>query len=269
MWRHLADLQKTYANTFEPSLAWDGQKWHRYRYTYSFCDDAPDRWQDDAAELLEWLDLLDERLRPHAEALLKIAAPPLARGLLFGMDARSGGQVRYKIYFRFNPGMRSAKRKLLAALAGESWSEGLDQASRLFIVCFDLGPRGVSATKYYFLHETMQSEPFLADFSPDSFYPVFARDKKITGWEEVILIARQASDRREPELVDANAHCLRNDIRIGDVRRILAAAPDSPDLSEVSALFARHPLYLSSITFPLKDGSKVNLYYRYRPGEKS
>jgi hypothetical protein len=264
MWRHLAGLQKTYANTFEPSLAWDGRRWHCYRYTYSFCDDAPDRWQEDAAELLAWLDLLDERLKPHAEALLKICAPPLVRGLLFGIDARSQGQVRYKIYFRFNPGMHSAKGKLLAALAGEGWSAGLDQASRLFIICFDLGPRGVSATKYYFLHETMDSESFLESFPKDSFYPVFARDKKITEWEEVILIARQISDRRElePELVDANAHCLRNDIRIGDVRRILAGTPDSPDLSEVLGLFSRHPLYLSSITFPLQGGSKVNLYYR-------
>ena len=51
MWAHLEDLQTRCANTFEPSMTWDGQLWSFYRYTYSFHDGDPQRWSADAAVL--------------------------------------------------------------------------------------------------------------------------------------------------------------------------------------------------------------------------
>ncbi|MDI7268821.1 MAG: B12-binding domain-containing radical SAM protein, partial [Myxococcota bacterium] len=94
MWAHLERLQTRCANTFEPSASWDGRRWSLYRYTYSFHDAMPARWAADARTLLEWTSLLEPRAVRSAEQILALVSPPLARQLLFGVDAETGGRMR-------------------------------------------------------------------------------------------------------------------------------------------------------------------------------
>jgi hypothetical protein len=265
MWRHLADLQTRCANTFEPSMSWDGARWHPYRYTYSFHDAAPERFDADRAELLDWVGRLDGRNRPHVETLLRMAPPRMIRGLLFGLDARAGDGLRIKVYFRFHPGQADPKRRLLANLAGRAPDWPADfEPERLFLVGFDLGPGGVAAIKSYFLHERIATSAFVGRFDPRSPYPELAAQKALGEWQEVILIARQAAAQRDrpPAPLDANVHCLKNDIVLDDLRQALARTAAPPDLGLVDELFCSHPLFLSSITFSLTGGPKANLYYR-------
>ncbi|NMC71310.1 MAG: radical SAM protein [Myxococcales bacterium] len=265
MWAHLERLQQTCANTFEPSASWDGRRWSLYRFSYSFHDARPDRWSEDARTLVDWTALVEPRAARSAQRILRLAAPPLARQLLFGLDAETGGRMRLKIYFRLERGMAEAKQALLATLAGAGWNRRLrvDPAG-LAIAAFDFGPRGVAAVKLYFEEPRVPAPGFVRRFRAGTFYPVATRLRRIRAWEDVLSIARvtPTNRRRPPVFVEANVNCLRNDLTIGDAAAVFARARPSPQIGPLAALFARHPLALSSITFPYGRGAKANLYYR-------
>ncbi|MBN1774400.1 MAG: hypothetical protein JXB32_24280, partial [Deltaproteobacteria bacterium] len=265
MWAHLEELQRTCANTFEPSASWDGKRWSLYRFSYSFHDGLPDRWTDDARTLLDWTALVEPRAAKPAERILRLAAPPLVRQLLFGLDTETGGRMRLKIYFRLEQGMAEAKEELLAHLAGPGWNRALRaDAARLSIAAFDFGPRGVATAKLYFLEPRVAAPGFVRRFQPGTFYPVATRLRRLRAWEDVLSIARvtPAARRRPPTFVEANVNCLQNDLTIGDAAAALARTKHPPDLGPLAALFSRHPLALTSITFPYGRGAKANLYYR-------
>ncbi len=71
-----------------------------------------------------------------------------------------------------------------------------------------------------------------------------------------------ATRRRPPAYGEANVHCLRNDLTLGDVAAVFARLKRAPGLDPIATLFSRHPLALTSITFPIGRGAKANLYYR-------
>ena len=265
MWTHLEQLQRTCANTFEPSASWDGRRWSLYRFSYSFHDGMPTRWAADARTLLEWTALIEPRAAGPAERLLGLAAPPLARQLLFGVDAETGGRLRLKVYFRLEQGLAEAKRDLLVRLAGRRARRGLAaDPSRLSIAAFDFGPRGVATVKLYFQEPRVPAAEFVRRFAAGTFYPVATRLRGPRAWEDVLSIARltAATRRRPPPLVEANVNCLQNDLTIGDAAAALARTKRPPDLAPVAGLFSRHPLALTSVTFPYGRGAKANLYYR-------
>lgn len=265
MWAHLERLQQTCANTFEPSASWDGRRWSLYRFSYSFHDGMPDRWSGDVRTLLEWTALVEPRAAVPAERLLRLAAPPLVRQLLFGLDAETGGRMRLKIYFRLERGRSAAKQTLLAGLAGGGWNRALRvDPARLAIAAFDFGPRGVGAVKLYFEEPRVPAAGFVRRFAPGTFYPVATRLRGIRAWEDVLSIARvtPTNRRRPPVFAEANVNCLRNDLTIGDAAAALARTRRPPDLTPLALLFSRHPLALTSITFPYGRGAKANVYYR-------
>ncbi|MDI7269277.1 MAG: hypothetical protein QME96_14905, partial [Myxococcota bacterium] len=86
----------------------------------------------------------------------------------------------------------------------------------------------------------------------------------IRAWEDVLSIARltPTTRRRPPVYREVNVHALRNDLTLGDVAAMFARLKHAPALEPLARLFTRHPLALTSITFPLGRGAKANLYYR-------
>jgi biotin synthase-like enzyme len=265
MWAHLEQLQRRCANTFEPSASWDGKQWSLYRCTYSFHDGMPARWAGDARTLLEWTSLLEPRAAGPMEKILALASPPLARQLLFGVDAKTDGRVRLKVYFRLEQRMAEAKERLLVGLAGRGWNRALAaDPARLSLAGFDAGPAGVSTVKLYFHEPRVPSVAFVRRFVRGSFYPVAAKLRGIRAWEDVLSIARltPATHRRAPTYREVNVNCLRNDLTLGDAAAAFARLKHAPDLAPIATLFSRHPLALTSITFPIGRGAKANLYYR-------
>jgi len=266
MWAHLEELQRECADTFEPSASWDGQRWSLYRYTYSFHDGRPERWADDARTLLGWLSRLEPRAVGHAEKLLALASPPLARQCLFGLDAETGGRMRFKVYLRLEQGLAEAKERLLVRLAGRAWNRILcADPARLSLAGFDVGPAGLSAAKLYVHEPSLPAAAFARRFPPGSFFPVVTRLRRMRVWRDVLSVARltSAARRRPPAFVEANVHCLHNDLTLGDVAAAFARLRrGAPPLEPVAQLFARHPLALISATFPFGPGPKANLYYR-------
>lgn len=262
---HLSKPGSEQGASFEPSASWDGREWSLYRFTYSFHDQRAELWQQDRQQLLGWLELLDKRLLPIGNRLVSMLAPPLAHGLLFGMDKGPGDRARTKIYFRLTPAQGQHKARLIRSLSGFSTSEGrLPPAERLFLVGFDFSAAGVSGIKYYFLYEQLAAEQMQRWFRPEDFYPRLGRLLRLEQWREVILVARQpARKRTQPPLVEqVNVHCLLNNIRLPVVISLAQEMGMGIDFTPLKTLFSEFPLYLSSMTLALKNQGAINLYYR-------
>lgn len=262
---HLGALGAEQGAPFEPSASWDGQRWSLYRYTYSFHDQRAELWQQDCRQLLGWLELLDKRLLPIGSQLVSMLAPPLAHGLLFGIDKGPESRARTKIYFRLAPGQGRHKARLIRSLSGFSTSQDrLPPAERLFLVGFDFSAAGVSEIKYYFLYEQLPAGQMRRWYRPEDFYPRLGRLLGLEQWREVILVARQpAQTRKQPPVVEqVNLHCLLNNIRLPLVISLAQEMGTGIDFTLLKALFSEFPLYLSSMTLGLKDRGAINLYYR-------
>jgi hypothetical protein len=173
--------------------------------------------------------------------------------------------MRLKAYFRLEQGMAEAKARLCERLAGRGWNRTLAaDPARLSLAAFDFGPAGVVAVKLYVHEPRVPSAAFVRRFGRGTFYPVATRRRRIRAWEDVLSIARvtTATRRRPPSYAEVNVSCLRNDLTLGDVAAVFAETKHAPPIEPVATLFSRHPLALTSITFPLGRGTKTNLYYR-------
>lgn len=265
--QHLAALSEEQGGSLEPSASWDGRGWSLYRYTYSFHDGRPERWEADRAALGRWLETLGGGLSAVGSKVLSITAPPMAQALLFGVDRGDGARGRTKIYYRLASGMGPRKSALVEALSGfAAGSKGLPPAERLFIVGFDFGAAGVRGIKYYYLFDELTDAELRRWCEPSGLYEALAGRLGRGKWREVILVARHGVEAREtpPVLAQVNIHCLKNDIHLADVLAAGTDASSTTDFAPVVDLFSRFPVYLSSLTVGLASSEALTIYYRLR-----
>jgi hypothetical protein len=259
--RRFARDGAAFTHIFDPSVSWDRDGWHFYRYTYEFPGYAADRAGVTRA-LLELCAPFGDRMVAFATRLLRLAAAPCVTQVLYGLAYDGPGRVRVKLYLQFADGAGEAALGVARRAVGRA-DLGVPQADReLHLLGVDLGPRGLTGAKLYLRHPRVRvaeatsalgASPLLGDLAAAG----------VGELRDVLAIhrLRRRADPGAGAPAEIDFGLPENDLDFATLRGLPSVRGVLGDGDAFAELQRRFRIAVRRVSVPAGRLDKLNLYY--------